>query len=109
MEKRNIKAIDLAKELGLYLKVVVSTRTFDSYNSFYNIYGESEEPCRRIVVLTPYKDLEEVIDEKPSEKIEKYEVHHGNVWLQEYPLTTNPKNINLEDILVKKDKIKINI
>ena len=60
MDKELLKAVDVAKELGLYLKMVVSTKEYNNYNSFYNIYGEHEEPCRRILVLTSYKELEEV-------------------------------------------------
>ena len=35
MDKELIKAIDVAKELGLYLKMVVSTKEYNNYNSFY--------------------------------------------------------------------------
>ena len=38
MDKELIKAIDVAKELGLYLKMVVSTKEYNNYNSFYNKY-----------------------------------------------------------------------
>lgn len=43
MDKELLKAVDVAKELGLYLKMVVSTKEYNNYNSFYNIYGEHEE------------------------------------------------------------------
>ena len=52
-----------AEENGLFLKIATSVRNFDSYNSFYNIYGESEEQCRRIVVLTKNEILEEVYED----------------------------------------------
>lgn len=105
MEKNFIKAIDVAKELGLYLKVVVSVKSFDHYNSFFNIYGESEKPCRRIVVLTPYQDLEEVNDLEPADPIEKYSINEGTMWIEEYPLLTNPNKINLEAIEIPIEKV----
>lgn len=49
-----VNALKAAEENGLYLKIVTSVKNFDSYNSFYNIYGESEEPCRRIAVPSNY-------------------------------------------------------
>lgn len=96
-----INAKEVAKELGVYLKVVTSTKSFENYNAFYNIYGEEDEYCRRIVVLTPYKDLEEVNDEDPSGKVEPH-IYEGNLWIKDYSLTTNPKNIDLDNIKVNK-------
>ena len=100
--KDNIKAKDLANELGLNLKIVTSISTFDNYNSFFNIYSEHEEPCRRILILTPSKIIEEVYDLNPSEAINKYTFYDENIWLEEYPLTTNPKNIDLDTIEISK-------
>lgn len=100
MKEEFVKAIEVAKERGLYLKVVTAVRSFDSYNSFFNIYEEEEEACRRIVVLTPYKDIEEVYDINPSEAIEKNKFVDGNLWLEEYPLTTNPNSISIDHIMV---------
>ena len=91
----NIK--ELGKILGLHIKVVTSIKEFDSYNSFFNIYGESEEPCRRILLLTPYNELEEVYDINPSEEINKYKIYDNNIWLKDYSLTTNPKNILIDE------------
>ncbi len=102
----NIKAKDLAKELGLYLKVVTSVKAFDNYNSFFNIYDQSDEPCRRLVVLTPYEELEEVYDENPNEAITSPRSVDGNLWLEEYPLTTNPKNILLDEVYVDENLVK---
>lgn len=93
-----MKITELAKSLELYVKVVTSINTFDNYNSFFNIYDESEEPCRRIVLLTPYIDLEEVYDNNPSESIMPYKIIEDNIWIKEYPLTTNPKNIIINDM-----------
>lgn len=101
-----IKAKDLAKELGLYLKVVTSVKTFDNYNSFFNIYDQSDEPCRRIVVLTPYEELEEVYDENPSEAVNSPRFVDNNLWLEGYPLTTNPKNILIDEIYVDANLVK---
>ena len=58
MDKEYINALDAAKKYNLFLKVVTSVKSFDSYNSFFNIYEETEEPCRRIVVLTKNEELE---------------------------------------------------
>lgn len=96
-----IKAIDLAKKMNLELKIVTSVRSFDYYNSFFNIFGETEEPCRRILILTKDKTLEEVYDENPDTKINEPCVMDDNIWLMEYPLTVNPNKINLEEIYVK--------
>lgn len=98
-----MKAIDIVKELGLYLKPVVSTKSFEVYNRFYNIFGDSEEPCRRILVITPYEELEEVEDYNSDKPIDKYSIIDGNMWLEEYPLTFNPKNINLEEVYIPKE------
>ena len=98
-----INAIEAASKLNLYLKVVTSTKSFESYNSFFNIFSDSDEPCRRIVVLTPYKELEEVEDRDPSKPIEKYEIIDGSMWIKEYPLLYSPNKIKLEDIYISKD------
>lgn len=103
MDKDWISAQEVAKKLGLYLKIVTSVKTFENYNSFFNIFDQSEEYCRRIVVLTPYEDLEEVYDEKPGEPIEPNTMVDGNIWLKEYPLTINPINIPIEDIVIPKN------
>ena len=104
MDKDNISAIDLAKELNLYLKIVTATSTFESYNSFFNIYDQYEEACRRIVVLTPYKDLEEIDDKDSDNKIVENSIIDGNVWLKEFSLLVNPNTIDLNDITISKDE-----
>lgn len=101
-----INALDIAKEKGLYLKVVTSVKNFDSYNSFYNIYDESEEPCRRIVVLTKNVNLEEVYDEDPTEKIIKGKIVDDNIWIKDYDLLVNPNKIELEKIVVFKELVE---
>lgn len=103
MNLQFIKAAEVAKELGLYLRVVTSTKSFDNYNSFFNIYTEMDEPCRRIVVLTPYKDLEEVNDDAPSNPINKYEFIDGNLWIEEYSLRQNPNKISMEDVKIPEE------
>ena len=100
-----MKIKELGESLGLYVKVVTSMNTFDNYNSFFNIYDESEEPCRRILLLTPYSDLEEVYDNIPSEPIKPYKIIENNIWIEEYPLTTNPKNIMVDDIEIDNNLI----
>lgn len=100
MEDNIIFAKDAVKELGLYLKLVVSTKSFENYNSFFNIYDEFEEPCRRIAVITPYLELEEVIDANSDKPIEKYSIIDGNMWLGEYPLLCSPSKIKLEEIVL---------
>lgn len=106
MSDKYIKAINAAKNLNLYLKVVTSTKSFENYNSFFNIYGDFEEACRRILVLTPYKELEEVEDEEPSKPIERYKIIDGNMWLEEYNLLFKPSEINLEEIYISKEAYK---
>lgn len=101
-----INALKYGKSLGLYLKMVVSVSTFDDYNSFFNIYSEYEEACRRIMVLTPYKDLEEVNDSNPSEKFKSGILVDGSYWLNDYPLTTNPSKINLEEVTLDEETMK---
>ena len=99
-----IRALQVAEEIGLYLKMVVSCSSFQNYNSFFNIYDEFEEPCRRILVFTPYKDLEEVIEENPSEPIQRFKEIDGNVWLEEYPLTHKPENVRIEEVYISKNE-----
>lgn len=106
MNKDLVNAMELAKELGLYLKIVTSTKSFDNYNSFFNIFSQTEEYCRRIVVLTTYEELEEVDEYNTDEKIITNKIIDGNLWLKEYPLLTNPKNINIENISVSKSLVK---
>lgn len=107
--KDKVKALDVARDMGLYLKIVVSVCTCQNYNSFFNIYDEFEEPCRRIVVLTPFESLEEVIDKEPDKPIKKFEMIHGNFWIEEYPLTKKVEDINLDEIYISyssKEKIE---
>ncbi|MGL5149337.1 MAG: hypothetical protein ACRC7N_02040 [Clostridium sp.] len=100
MKKGYVKAIDGAKERGLFLKVVTSMKSFETYNAFYNIFGDSEEACRRVVVITPYEELEEVNDENPGEEISDARVIDGNLWLKTFPLITSPSKINLDEFEV---------
>jgi hypothetical protein len=102
-----IKALEVAKELNLYLKIVTTTASFENYNSFFNIYSEMEEPCRRVAVLTPYKDLEEITELDLSKPIEKLKIIDNNLWIEEYPLTTNPETIKLEEIFIPKETYNI--
>lgn len=106
MSEKYIKASEAAAELKLYLKVVTSTKSFENYNSFFNIYGASDEPCRRIVVLTPYKELEEVVDENPSKPIEIYKIIDGSMWIGEFPLLCSPSKIKLEEFYLSKEGYK---
>jgi hypothetical protein len=103
MINEDIKVIDLAKELNLYVKLVTSIKSFDNFNSYFNIYSEVEEPCRRIVVITPYEELEEVYDENPDEPINSNVLIDGNVWIREYTLITSPKDIQLETLKISKE------
>lgn len=103
MNDKLIKVSDIAKELGLYLKVVTSTSFFENYNSFFNIFTETEEYCRRILVITPYKDLEEVNEKDPSLSIIEPVIINKNIWIKEFPLTTNPDKINLEEIEISQE------
>lgn len=106
MDKNFISALKLAEKLNVYLKIATSMKSFDTYNSFYNIYTDSDEPCRRIAVLTPYEEVEEVYDESPDKAVDDIMMIDGNVWIKEYPLTTNPKNINLSELYISEARVK---
>jgi hypothetical protein len=106
MDKEYINAIEAAEKYNLFLKVVTSVKSFDSYNSFFNIYEEFEEPCRRMAVLTKSKELEEVYDENPTEKIEEGKIVDGNLWLKEYSLLTSPEKIDLSVLTVNKTLVE---
>lgn len=106
MNREYINAKEAAEKHNLYLKVVTSVRNFDSYNSFFNIYDMSEEPCRRIAVLTKTKELEEVYDETPNEKIEECKIIDGNIWIKDYSLLTSPEKIDLSDLIVHKKLVE---
>ncbi|GKU26585.1 hypothetical protein [Clostridium folliculivorans] len=101
----SINVVELARKSGLHLRIVTSVKSFDTYNSFFNIYDSFDEPCRRIVVLTKYEDLEEVYDENPDEPIVVGKCIMGNYWLKDYSLTTNPESIYLEEILISEEVV----
>ena len=106
MNNEYMNAIEAAKKYNLILKVVTSVKSFDSYNSFFNIYDETEEPCRRIVVLTKNKELEEVYDENPTEKVDECKIIDGNIWIKDYSLLVNPNKIDLADLLINKKLVE---
>lgn len=106
MNEEYINAMEAAKKYKLFLKVVTSVKSFDSYNSFFNIYDEAEEPCRRIVILTKTKELEEVYDEDPTEKIEKCKLLDGSIWVKDYSLLVSPDKIDLSNLIVSKKLIE---
>ena len=106
MDKEYINAIEAAKKYNLFLKVVTSVKSFDSYNSFFNIYEETEEPCRRIVVLTKNKELEEVYDENPTEKVEECKIVDGNIWIKDYSLLVSPDKIDLSNLIINKKLVE---
>ena len=47
-------------------------------------------------MLTPYKELEEVEDANADKPIITNKIIEGNLWLEEYHLTTNPNKIDIE-------------
>ncbi|MDR3595585.1 hypothetical protein [Clostridium sp.] len=102
MHTEYINAVEAAEKYNLFLKVVTSVKNFDSYNSFFNIYDEHEEACRRIVVLTKTKDLEEVYDENPTDKINEGKIIDGNIWIKEYSLLISLEKIDLSNLIVDK-------
>lgn len=102
MEEKIISIDQVAKELGLYIKIVASVKIYESYNIIYNIHNESEEYCRRVVVLTKYKDLEEVYDEEPSKELSEVFIKDGSAWIKTYPLITRIENINPKKIYISK-------
>lgn len=106
MEKEYLKAVEAAEKYNLFLKIVTSVRSYDSYNSFFNIYDEYEESCRRIVVLTKTKELEEVYDEDPTEEIKECRIFQGNLWIKDYSLLAKPESIDLSKIIVSKKLVE---
>lgn len=102
-----INALKAAEENGLFLKIVTSVRNFDSYNSFYNIYGESEEPCRRIAIITKNSIIEEVYESDDKNEISQFKIIDGNLWLKDYSLLTNPEKIDLSELQVPKELFEI--
>ena len=101
-----INALKVADKYGLYLKVVTSVRSFDSYNSFFNIYDESEEPCRRIAVLTRNNALEEVYEQNDSDELLYGKIIDGNLWIKEYSLLMNPNKIDLSELVVSEELLE---
>lgn len=100
-----INAIEIAEKYNLYLKIVTAVRNFDSYNSFYNIYDENEEPVRRIAVLTKNKLLEEVYDVNSYEEITEAVIVQGDIWLKDYSLLQNPEKIDLSNLSVSEELV----
>ena len=84
MNKDYINVLDVAKELGLSAKIVTSVKSFDNYNSFFNIYSDNEEPCRRIVILTKDEYIEEVYDEDSTKEVIPMEEKDGNKALDKH-------------------------
>lgn len=106
MSKEYISVKDAAKEYGLFLKVVTSVKKFDSYNSFFNIYDEYEEACRRIVILTKNENLEEVYDESSNEEINEGKIIDGDIWVKDYSLLINPEKIDLNQLRVLRSLVE---
>ena len=100
MNEEYIDALEAAKKYKLFLEITTSVKSFETYNSFYNIFDQGDEPCRRIVVLTKYEGLEEVYDEDPEEKIDKCKIVDGNLWIKSYSLLVNPKDIDVNNLKV---------
>ena len=106
MSEKYINASLAAKEYGLFLKIVTSVKYFDTYNNFFNIFDQQEEPCRRIAVLTKLEQLEEVYDEDPNEKLIENKIIDGNLWIQEYSLLVAPEKIMLQELMVSKKVVE---
>lgn len=103
---KSVNALKVAKEHGLYLKLVTAVRNFDSYNSFYNIYDEFEEPCRRIAIITKNETIEEVYDNENNKDFFESKIIEGNLWIEEYSLLTNPEKIDFSQLEVPETLIK---
>lgn len=106
MNKEYINAMECANKYNLFLKVVTSVKSFDSYNSFFNIYEETEESCRRIVVLTKNEELEEVYEENDTEKVDECKIVDGNIWIRDYSLLVNPNTIDLSNLIINKELVE---
>lgn len=102
-----LNAVEVAKELNLHVKLVTSSGSFENYNSFFNIYSEMEEYVRRVVVITPYEDLEEVVEEDPSKPINTEKIIEGSLWIKEYPLLTVPSTIDINSIEITEKQAEI--
>ena len=85
---------------------IKATEAAEKYNLFFNIYDEHEEPCRRIVVLTKTKELEEVYDENPTEEIKTCKIIQGNLWIRDYSLLTKPDSIDLSKFIISKKLVE---
>lgn len=101
-----VNALEVARKYGLYLKIVTAVRSFDSYNSFYNIYDEGEEPCRRIAILTKSNIVEEVYDKENGKEFLENKIVDGNIWIKEYSLLVNPNKIDISKLQVSESIIK---
>ncbi|MDO5516785.1 MAG: hypothetical protein Q4F66_04470 [Clostridium sp.] len=102
-----VNAQKIAEENGLILKIATSVRNFDSYNSFYNIYGESEEPCRRIAIITRNEMLEEVYeDSEKEEPVTEGRIVDDSIWLKDYTLLDNPDKIDLSELMVSRELVQ---
>lgn len=106
MNEDYITVKEAAKEYGLFLKIATSVKTFDSYNSFFNIYDEFEEACRRVVVLTKNEKLEEVYDENPTQPINEGKIVDGTIWVKDYSLLVNPEKIDFNDLQVSRNLVE---
>lgn len=103
-----VNAQKIAEENGLFLKVATSVRNFESFNSFYNVYGETEEPCRRIAIITKNEILEEVYEDSPGEEpITECKIVDDNIWIKDYTLLDNPKKIDLSGLMVPKELVEV--
>ncbi|MBN1067246.1 hypothetical protein FC789_02460 [Clostridium botulinum] len=105
MRKNFINALDAAKEYNLYLKVVTSIKSFDTYNSFFNIFDQYDDACRRLVVLTKYEELEEVYEEDSTKEVDSSKVLDGCIYLKSASLLTKPDKIDCSNLLVDKNLV----
>ncbi|MDR5587022.1 MULTISPECIES: hypothetical protein [Clostridium] len=106
MNKDYINALDAAKEYNLYLKVVTSVKSFDTYNSFFNIFDQYDDACRRIVVLTKYENLEEIYEEDPTQEVDSSKIIDGCIYLKSASLLTRPDKIDCSNMVVAKNLVE---
>lgn len=100
-----VNAKDEAEKNNLFLKVVTTVKSFDNYNSFYNIYDSFEDAVRRVAVITKNENLEEVYDN--DEDLSNGPIIVGDcIWIKEYSLLEKIENIDLDTLVISEGLIK---
>ena len=62
--------------------------------------------AEELLFLLKTKELEEVYDENPTEKVEECKIVDGNIWIKDYSLLVNPDKIDLSDLIINKKLVE---